>query len=147
MPPKSPYPEGVAVLPASPGGVNTPTTQVQSRYSATPNVLPLIVDLVIGVKNLVFRDALAVLSTGTGGEHYKPLTEEGIENSLVKIGEDIRSQYVLTYRPQNREASGLWHSIRVEVPYQNARVRYRPGYLWGPRPGTGGGEPAQSGQP
>ena len=129
-------------LPAAPGSVNTPTTQQQSRYSATPNMIPLVIDLVIGIKNLVFKDALAVLSTGTGGEHYKPITSEGLQEAIVSIGEDLRSQYVLTYRPNNLNAGGIFHRIEVQVPYDRARVRARPGYLFGPRP-VAEGEPIE----
>lgn len=136
--PNRPFPPGISPLPASPGSVNTPTTQQQSRNAATPNMIPLVIDLVIGVKNLVFKDALAVLSTGTGGEHYKPITSEGLEESIVSIGEDLRSQYLLTYRPSNLNSSGIFHRIEVTVPYDRAKVRARPGYFYGPRPNYGG---------
>ncbi len=132
--PNRPFPPGISPLPASPGSVNTPTTQQQSRYSATPNMIPLVIDLVVGIKNLVFKDALAVLSTGTGGEHYKPLTSEGLQEAIVNIGEDLHSQYLLTYRPNNLNSSGIFHRIEVTVPYDRAEVRARPGYFWGPRP-------------
>ena len=131
--PTSRVPPGVSVLPAAPGSVNTPTTMQQSHWNATPNVLPLIADLVIGVKNLIFKDALAVLARGTGGEDYKPITDEGLQEAIVKIGEDIRSQYLLTYTPNNLNSSGIFHEIEVRVPYPRAKVRARPGYFRGPR--------------
>ena len=134
QPPASPFPPGVNPLPAAPGAVATPTTQQQARYSATPNMIPLIVDLVVGVKNLIFSDALDVLSTGTGGKNYKPLTEEGIEEALVQIGQDLRSQYLLSYTPTNWNEGGLYHRIEVKTPYDQAKVRARPGYYIGPRP-------------
>ena len=133
-PPSSPYPAGISPLPASPGTVNTPTTQQQARYSATPNMIPLIADLVVGVKNLVFRDALAALSAGTGGRNFKPMTDEGLQNAIVKVGEDLHSQYLLTYSPNNLNDRGIYHEVEIRVPYSNADVRYRPGYFYGPRP-------------
>ncbi len=134
MPPPSNYPPGVSPLPAAPGGVNTPTTMQQSRYSATPNMIPLVMDLVVGVKNLVFRDALAAFSAGTGGRNFKPLTSEGLQESIMKIGEDLRSQYLLSYTPNNLNDRGIYHEVEIRVPYSNADVRYRPGYFYGPRP-------------
>ena len=132
--PNSPFPPGISPLPAAPGTVNTPTTMQQSRNAATPNMIPLVADLIIGVKNLVFKDALAALSAATGGENHKPMTDEGIENAIVKIGEDLRSQYLLSYVPNNLNAQGIYHRVEVEVPYSNAKVRTRPGYFYGPRP-------------
>jgi VWFA-related protein len=134
MPPPSPYPPGVSPLPAAPGTVNTPTTMQQSRYSATPNMIPLVMDLVVGVKNLIFKDALGALSAGTGGRNFKPMTDEGLQNSIVKLGEDLHSQYLLTYSPNNLNDRGIYHEVEVRVPYANADVRYKPGYFYGPRP-------------
>ncbi|MEZ5362205.1 MAG: VWA domain-containing protein [Bryobacterales bacterium] len=132
--PNRPYPPGISPLPAAPGSVSTPTTQQQSRNAATPNMIPVIADLVVGVKNLVFKDALGALSSGTGGRNYKPLTDEGLQESIVKIGEDLHSQYLLTYTPNNLNDRGIYHEVEIRVPYSNADVRYRPGYLYGPRP-------------
>jgi VWFA-related protein len=134
LPPSSPYPPGISPLPATPGTVSTPTTQQQNRYAATPNMIPLVMDLVVGVKNLVFRDALAALSVGTGGRTFKPMTDEGLQESIVKVGEDLHSQYLLTYIPNNLNDQGIYHEVEIRVPYSNAEVRYRPGYLYGPRP-------------
>lgn len=141
MPAASPYPPGIDPIGAAPGSVSTPTTQQQSHYVVTPNVLPLIVDLVVGVKNLLFDDALEILAVGTGGDTYKPITSEGLQESITNIGEDLHSQYLLTYAPNNLNSSGIFHEIRVQVPYDGAKVRARPGYFFGPRP-VADGDPA-----
>lgn len=141
-PPRSVYPPGISPLPVPPGSANTPTTQQQARWSATPNMIPLIIDLVVGVKNLIFRDALAVLARGTGADDYKPMSDEGLQEAIVKIGQDLRSQYVLSYTPNNLADSGIFHEVEVKVPYYgNAKVRARPGYFYGPRPQPAGGDP------
>jgi VWFA-related protein len=134
MPAASPYPPGIDPIGAAPGSVSTPTTQQQSSYVVTPNVLPLIVDLVIGIKNLIVKDALAVLAVGTGGEKYKPITSDGLQQAIANIGEDLHSQYLLVYAPNNLNESGIFHEIEVRVPYGEAKVRARPGYFSGPRP-------------
>jgi VWFA-related protein len=141
MPKGSPYPPGIDPFGAAPGSVSTPTTQQQSNYVVTPNVLPLVVDLVIGVKNLIFDDALEILAAGTGGDTHKPLTSDGLQESIINIGEDLHSQYLLTYAPNNLNSSGIFHAIRVQVPYDGAKVRARPGYYFGPRP-VADGDPA-----
>jgi VWFA-related protein len=132
---RSPFPPGIQSRPIAPGGVATPTTMQQSYgYQATPNVIPIIIDLVRGVKNLIFNNPLELMAKGTGGMDYSPRTEEGLQESIAKIGEDIRSQYLLTYRPNNRNQGGIFHHIRVEMPYEQLKARHRPGYLHGPAP-------------
>lgn len=134
--PRDPFPPGVQARPTPIGGVSTPTTMAQQRNNVTGNVIPIIIDLVRGVKNLVFSNPLELLATGTGGDDYSPRTEDGLQESIAKIGEDLRSQYLLTYRPSNLNQGGLFHNIRVQVPYKSAEVRARPGYWHGPDPVT-----------
>jgi VWFA-related protein len=142
--PRDPFPPGVNVRGSTPGGVATPTTQMQARNNVTGNVIPVIIDLVRGVKNLVFNNPLELLAKGTGGDDYSPRTEDGLQESIARIGEDLRSQYLLTYRPNNLNESGIFHHIRVEVPYDSAKVRFRPGYWHGPTPVL---TPEETGQP
>ena len=125
-------PAGVVVRPTMPGTPSTPTAQQQSGYSITPNMIPIIIDLVRGVKNLVFDNPLEILADGTGGRDFSPRTTSGVEESIIRIGEDIRSQYRLSYRPNNLNERGIFHRIRVDVPYEKLRMRHRMGYFHGP---------------
>jgi VWFA-related protein len=141
---QSPFPPGIQSRPIAPGGVATPTTMQQSYgYQATPNMIPIIIDLVRGVKNVIFNNPLELMAKGTGGADYSPRTEDGLQESIAKIGEDIRSQYLLSYRPNNRNQGGVFHHIGVETPYEQLKVRARPGYLYGPAP-VPGGEPVET---
>jgi len=135
-------PPGVQARASIPGAADTPTTTMQHRVRATPNMIPIVIDLVRGVKNLIFNNPLELLAEGTGGKVYSPLTEDGIQNAIVGIGEDLRSQYLLTYRPNNLNDSGIFHRIEVEVSYERAKVRARPGYWQGPAP-VADGEPVE----
>ncbi len=138
-------PAGVVVRPTMPGTPATPTTQQQSTYSVTPNMIPIIIDLVRGAKNLVFSNPLEILADGTGGRDFSPRTSRGVQESIIRIGEDIRSQYRLSYRPNNLNERGIYHRIRVEVPYESLRVRHRVGYYHGPSP-VFDGDPVEAGQ-
>ena len=138
---RDPIPPGVIVRPTAPGAAATPTTLMQSRFSVTPNVIPIVIDLVRGVKNLIFNNPLEVLADGTGGIDFSPRTSSGVEESILKIGEDIRSQYRLTYSPDNLNEKGIYHRIEVKVPYERLKVRHRVGYFHGPNPMLDG-EPA-----
>ena len=135
-------PPGVQARASIPGAAETPTTQMQHRVRATPNVIPIVIDLVRGVKNLLFNNPLELLAVGTGGRVYSPMTEDGIQKAIMGIGEDLRSQYLLSYRPNNLNDSGIFHRIEVEVFYDRAKVRARPGYWQGPAP-VPSGEPVE----
>lgn len=130
----NPFPAGVETRPIAPGQVSTPTTMQQSRVDITGNVVPLVIDLVRGVKNLVFQNPLEALAKATGGKDYSPRTESGLQRSIAQIGEDLRSQYLLTYRPNNLNKRGIYHRIRVSVLYDALNVRARIGYFHGPQP-------------
>ena len=135
-------PAGIVVRPTMPGTPNTPTAQQQSSYSVTPNMIPIIIDLVRGVKNLIFDNPLELLARGTGARDFSPRTTSGVQESIIKIGEDIRSGYRLSYRPNNLNERGIYHRIEVKVPYQKLRLRHRVGYFHGPNPVLDG-EPAE----
>lgn len=134
-------PAGIVVRPTMPGTPSTPTAQQQSSYSVTPNMIPIIIDLVRGVKNLIFDNPLEVLADGTGARDFSPRTTSGVQESIIRIGEDIRSQYRISYRPNNLNERGIYHRIRIETPYERLRIRHRVGYFHGPTPVLDG-EPA-----
>ncbi len=128
---RDPFPPGVSARPTAPGTVSTPTTQAQSRVQVTPNVIPMVIEAVRGVKNLLFSDPLQLLTEGTGGKRVLSLTQGGMEESISRIGEELRSQYLLTYRPNNLQQGGF-HEIRVDMTIDGLKVRTRPGYWLGP---------------
>ena len=132
QPKRSPFPPGINVRPSAPGQVGTPTTIQQSGYDVTGNVIPIVIDLVRGVKNLIFNNPLELLAEGTGGADYSPRTEDGLQESIIQIGEDVRSQYLLTYRPNNLNERGIFHRVHVEVAYNGLKVRNRVGYFHAP---------------
>lgn len=129
---RDPFPPGVSARPTAPGVVSTPTSQAQSHVEVF-NALPFIIEAVRGVKNLIFNDPLQFLTEATGGKRHSALTEDGLQESVSRIGEELRSQYLLSYRPNNLEAGGF-HQIRVEVAFDGLKVRTRPGYWLGPIP-------------
>jgi len=128
---RDPFPPGVSARPTAPGTISTPTTQAQSRVQVTPNVIPMVIEAVRGVKNLLFNDPLQLLTEGTGGRRVLSLTQGGMEEAISRIGEELRSQYLLTYRPNNLQQGGF-HEIRVDMTIDGVKVRTRPGYWLGP---------------
>jgi len=64
----------------------------------------------------------------TGGEERDFLTKIALESAIHSIGEEIHSQYVLTFPPAPGQA-GQFHAIRVEVKSRpDLKVTTREGY-------------------
>ncbi len=131
-PQRSPFPPGVSAVPMPPGVVSTPNTQAQSNVQVV-NALPYIIEAVRGVKNLIFNDPMQLLTEGTGGKQLSSYTESGLQESIRTVGEELRSQYLLSYRPNNLDKGGF-HEIKVQVAVDGLKTRTRPGYWIGPTP-------------
>jgi hypothetical protein len=55
-----------------------------------------------------------------------------LDETLERIGAELRHQYLLGYAPANQGSTG-WRSIRVRVTRQRLTVRARAGYVFEPR--------------
>ena len=78
------------------------------------------------------RDALEHLAAGTGGLAYFPDSLDQVDNITRTVAHDIRSQYMLAYKPHNQNAKPGYQSVRVEAHapgYAKLTVRTRSGYF------------------
>jgi len=78
------------------------------------------------------RDALQHLAAGTGGVAFFPDTLDQVDNITRTVAHDIRSQYMLAYKPKNQNAKPGYQSVRVEAHapgYGKLIVRTRSGYF------------------
>jgi Ca-activated chloride channel homolog len=78
------------------------------------------------------RDALERLAAGTGGVAYFPDSLDQVDNITRTVAHDIRSQYMLAYKPHNQNAKPGYQSLRVEAHapgYGKLTVRTRSGYF------------------
>jgi VWFA-related protein len=73
--------------------------------------------------------ALRRLAEETGGRMFQPLTTYELSSNFKKIDEELRSQYALTYHPNNASQNGVFHSIRIETADRQLRVQARNGYF------------------
>lgn len=122
-----PYLPGMRPMPA--GVPSTPTSVAQStgNQGGTGNVVPLLVEIFRDVK-AVFRDNPAEAFTkGTGGAEFSFVRQRGLEEAISRIGEELHSQYMITYSPNNTSEGGF-HEITVSVIAKDAFPRTRPGY-------------------
>jgi VWFA-related protein len=108
------------------GNVETPTIQSQQ---AVGNWVPLIEDIYDVAKGLIVANPLEVYTTYTGGRQYGFKTQKDLGRAVFHLGEELHSQYLLTYRPTNQEEAG-YHKIVVDVLNPDVKVRARNGYYW-----------------
>ena len=72
------------------------------------------------------------LATHTGGRIFLPLEKEDLTPAYQAIAEELRTQYIITYKPQPRTAAGEWRQIRVLVAPGGYEVATRAGYMGRP---------------
>jgi VWFA-related protein len=120
-----------------PGMAQTPQNvdQLTGYGGATTTAIPLIKEAFIQVKGIFLPNPLEVFTQFTGGREFSFLTLKSLEDVVTKLGEEVHSQYTLTYTPTT-EVTGMggWHDIRVTVGKPNLKVRTRPGYWVAARP-------------
>jgi len=115
-----------------PGGYSaTPTTVDQNYYMG--NYIPVFVDIFKGVKSVFVDDTLDVFTRFTGGREYSFVGERSLEKAISGISDELHSQYLLSYSPNNQTEGGF-HDIKVIVNRPNLEVRTRPGYWVAGRP-------------
>jgi VWFA-related protein len=130
MPPRPPsIPAEATHMPG--GGASTPTTIDQNYYMG--NYIPLFVDIFEAAKGLFVDDTLDVFTRFTGGREYSFVGEKSLEKSISGISEELHSQYLLSYSPNNQTEGGF-HDIKVVVNRKNLEIRTRPGYWVAGRP-------------
>ncbi|MEP6963030.1 MAG: hypothetical protein ABI995_13200, partial [Acidobacteriota bacterium] len=115
--------------PAPMGVIRTGTTDAQTNMG---NYTPIFKEIFALVKGIFIPNSLEVYSKFTGGIEQNFVSLGGMEEAVQKIGEDLHSQYLLTFNPQSKE--GGYHEIEVRVKLTtNLDVKARPGYWIAPR--------------
>jgi len=91
------------------------------------------IDLIGGLRELALLgkpNAAEALAKATGGERFSFTRLAALEAMLRKVGDDLHSQYLLSFTPAISERG--FHEIRVVVPTRpEISLRARPGYWTG----------------
>jgi Ca-activated chloride channel family protein len=74
------------------------------------------------------RRFLADLAHTSGGRVEDAAMPEEIAQTLARIAEEVRRQYVLYYYPSTPAGDGAFHTIRVESSRPGVTIRARTGY-------------------
>jgi VWFA-related protein len=113
------------------GGVpSTPTTvdQAYGTNGGSADAIPLMMEIFRDVKNIFKVSASTAFTKGTGGEQFPFTTSHGLEQAISRIGDEIHSQYLITYSPNNK-VDGGFHKIEVEVVGSQYKCETKPGYF------------------
>jgi Ca-activated chloride channel homolog len=109
---------GVAAKEASKDTVSPFRMQLRSGYRA-------------GLASLgpaaYFDDFVTVVAHETGGRVFQTEDPARLRDAFVRVLEEFRSRYLLTYTPRGVSTQG-WHAIDVKLKGRNGTVRARPGY-------------------
>ncbi len=106
------------------GQTNTFTTESQNSMG---NWAPALKDIFDAAKSVFIADPLDVYTRYTGGRQCGFKTDKALAKCVQAIGDELHSQYLLSYNPSNLEEPGF-HHIVVEVLKPNLQVRARDGY-------------------
>ncbi len=68
------------------------------------------------------------IADATGGRSFQPFQLEQVADAFVQIQDDLRSQYELSYRPQNFVHDGRFRTIEISALRKGLKVRSRNGY-------------------
>lgn len=104
-----------------------PQSETDNVKTADGNWLNLGPPLYRSIRDLFKKTPAEALTSFTGGRTYDFHNEKGLDRAITDIGEDVNSQYVLTYAPNNLDEPGF-HTIRVVVDRPGLAIDARPGY-------------------
>jgi VWFA-related protein len=80
------------------------------------------------ISRLAKTSAAEAFSKYTGGSHLSFLKDKGLEQVVSRIGEELHSEYLLSFSPP-AAAAEEFHQIRVEIRNRpELKARTRPGY-------------------
>lgn len=71
---------------------------------------------------------LTSIATQTGGRIILPLKDEDLAGAYRAIADELRAQYIITYKPNPPVAAGQWRRVRVLVLPGGYEVAAREGY-------------------
>jgi len=71
---------------------------------------------------------LQQLADATGGRAFFPFKMKDVTHAFAAIEDELRSQYVVSYRPADFDSDGRYRSIQITALKKDLQVRARRGY-------------------
>ena len=97
----------------------------------TFDLWPALVETTRAGKALLWDHPLKNYTGGTGSDHINATSTQAVELAVKRIGNELHSQYWLSYTPNNLNAQEF-HTIEVKINRPDVKVRFRPGYMYIP---------------
>jgi Ca-activated chloride channel homolog len=72
---------------------------------------------------------LSQIAEATGGRAFFPFKMKDITHSFASIEDELRSQYIVSYKPADFDADGRYRSIEISALKKDLQVRARKGYF------------------
>ena len=72
---------------------------------------------------------LQQLADATGGRAFSPLKDKDVARSFAAIQDELRSQYIISYKPAQFDADGRYRSIEISSLKKDLSIRARKGYF------------------
>ena len=72
---------------------------------------------------------LEQLAESTGGRAFFPFKMKDITRSFAAIEDELRSQYIVSYKPADFDADGRYRTIEISSSKKDLQVRARKGYF------------------
>jgi len=80
------------------------------------------------VSRLATKNDANAFARTTGGRHLSFLTEKSLEAAIARLGQEVHSQYLLSFVPTDTKNTGM-HRIQVKLAkFPTVVVRARPAY-------------------
>jgi VWFA-related protein len=111
---------------------STPTSAEQNfGLSNRAQFVPVLKEILTDTKRIFVKDHSTQFVNATGGSQYIFYRQQGLEEAIQKISQDLHSQYLVSYAPSNAGEGGF-HTINVTIDREPTyRTRTRPGYYVG----------------
>jgi VWFA-related protein len=136
--PDYPRPANGGVPPEALGTITgIPQSDTSVLTQADGNLLNAVPPALRSIRDLFKKTPAEALTYFTGGNLYGFHDKRGLEAAITDIGQNLNSQYLLSYALSDEtRAEPGFHTIKVVVNRPGLQVRTRPGYWLG-----GGKEP------
>jgi VWFA-related protein len=136
----APDPRPDQQLPTAYGGMPagippTPTTveQASGANGGSADIVPLLVEIFQDATK-IFKVPTATLYTkGTGGEQFSFASERSLESAISEISNQLHSQYLITYTPNNTGDGGFHHITVDVIGHDYYKCETKPGYFMSPK--------------
>lgn len=102
---------------------------VALRYARTARTPVFAIGFGIGKLDFFLRDRLKDLTTATGGEAFFTKGREQLDEVYEKISEQLRAQYLISYRSPSTKPAREFRTVRVEVKGEGLTARTIAGYF------------------